>query len=146
MRKSDKKSTKMASEKFCLSCAGTTLSDLVKHFGRDFRGIPRDRDDKDFFDFCNTLRVRGGRSSRRRSKYLATLGELLDRSIKVFWTGGKFVSSTITAKEIKKLSEVIKRKPVLWDNLHANDYDHQRVFLGPYTGLVFFKFNFLLVI
>ena len=48
-----------------------------------------------------------------------------DRSIKVFWAGGKVVSRTVTAKEIKKLSEVIKRKPVLWDNLHANDYDHQ---------------------
>ena len=68
---------------------------------------------------------------------LYSLGELLYRSIKVFWTGGKVVSSTVTAKEIKNLSEVIKRKPVLWDNLHANDYDHQRVFLGPYTGLVF---------
>ena len=35
---------------------------------------------------------------------------------------------------IQELSKVIKRKPVLWDNLHANDYDIQRVFLGPYIG------------
>ena len=23
---------------------------------------------------------------------------------------------------------------MLWDNIHANDYDHRRVFLGPYSG------------
>ena len=31
-------------------------------------------------------------------------------------------------------SQVIKRKPIIWDNLHANDYDLQRVYLGPYIG------------
>ncbi|MBT7300998.1 MAG: ATP-binding cassette domain-containing protein, partial [Victivallales bacterium] len=29
---------------------------------------------------------------------------------------------------------VLGRKPVLWDNLHANDYDMRRTFLGPYGG------------
>lgn len=29
---------------------------------------------------------------------------------------------------------MIRRKPVIWDNIHANDYDHRRVFLGPYSG------------
>lgn len=23
---------------------------------------------------------------------------------------------------------------MIWDNIHANDYDHRRVFLGPYSG------------
>ena len=44
------------------------------------------------------------------------------------------VSETITEQELVSLSSVIKRKPVIWDNLHANDYDLQRVFLGPYSG------------
>lgn len=44
------------------------------------------------------------------------------------------VSETITKEELIFLQKVIKRKPVIWDNLHANDYDHQRVFLGPYSG------------
>ena len=35
---------------------------------------------------------------------------------------------------IEELSEVLKRPPVIWDNLHANDYDQRRLFLGPYDG------------
>ena len=70
----------------------------------------------------------------RDSEYLQTIGKLLDPKIKVFWTGSKVVSETITAKECDALAEVIKRKPVIWDNIHANDYDHQRLFMGPYIG------------
>ena len=28
----------------------------------------------------------------------------------------------------------MRRPPVIWDNLHANDYDQARLFLGPYCG------------
>jgi len=70
----------------------------------------------------------------KESEYLGSIGELLHPQILVFWTGGSVVSKTITVEEIQELSTVIKRKPVLWDNLHANDYDIQRVFLGPYIG------------
>ena len=44
------------------------------------------------------------------------------------------MSKTITAKECNDLKDVIKRKPIIWDNLHANDYDQQRLYLGPYLG------------
>lgn len=30
--------------------------------------------------------------------------------------------------------QILRRRPLIWDNLHANDYDHKRVFLGPYSG------------
>ena len=72
--------------------------------------------------------------SVRDSEYLRTIGKLLDPNIQMFWTGSKVVSETITAKECDALAEVIKRKPVIWDNIHANDYDHQRLFMGPYIG------------
>jgi protein O-GlcNAcase / histone acetyltransferase len=29
---------------------------------------------------------------------------------------------------------LLRRKPLIWDNLHANDYDARRVFCGPYSG------------
>ena len=29
---------------------------------------------------------------------------------------------------------MLQRPPILWDNLHANDYDQRRLFLGPYSG------------
>ena len=32
------------------------------------------------------------------------------------------------------MSKVLKRKPVIWDNIHANDYDQRRIFLGPFDG------------
>ncbi len=29
---------------------------------------------------------------------------------------------------------MLRRKPLIWDNLHANDYDGRRFFCGPYSG------------
>lgn len=42
------------------------------------------------------------------------------------------VSHKISVESIEEVSSVLKRAPVIWDNIHANDYDPQRVFLGPY--------------
>ena len=44
------------------------------------------------------------------------------------------VSERITAVDIKAVSAVVQRKVTIWDNLHANDYDQTRVYLGPYSG------------
>ena len=81
-------------------------------------------------EYCSSRAV----PSVKESEYLQTIGKQLDTSIQVFWTGCTVVSEVITAKECKALAEVIKRKPIIWDNIHANDYDHQRLFLGPYVG------------
>jgi protein O-GlcNAcase/histone acetyltransferase len=32
------------------------------------------------------------------------------------------------------LQKVLRRKPLIWDNLHANDYDGRRFYCGPYSG------------
>lgn len=42
------------------------------------------------------------------------------------------VSHKISVESIEEVSTVLKRAPVIWDNIHANDYDPQRLFLGPY--------------
>ncbi|PAA63890.1 hypothetical protein BOX15_Mlig006327g1 [Macrostomum lignano] len=68
------------------------------------------------------------------SSYLATVGAKLAPEIQVMWTGPRVVSKTITAESIKEVGEALKRKPVIWDNLHANDYDMSRLFLGPFSG------------
>ena len=49
-------------------------------------------------------------------------------------SGPKVISKVISESSIDELTEVIQRPPVIWDNLHANDYDQQRLFLGPYVG------------
>lgn len=33
---------------------------------------------------------------------------------------------------MNELTSVLKRKPTIWDNLHANDYDMRRLYLGSY--------------
>ncbi len=52
----------------------------------------------------------------------------------VFPLGPKVISKVISESSIDELISVIKRPPVIWDNLHANDYDQHRLFLGPYIG------------
>ena len=68
------------------------------------------------------------------SEYLNTLGQSLDPEIGVFWTGPEIVSATITAASLQEIGTVLRRKPVIWDNFHANDYDIRRVFAGPLGG------------
>ena len=68
------------------------------------------------------------------ANYLDTVGRLLDVEIDFLWTGPEIISETIPVESIHKLAERIGRKPVIWDNLHANDYDMRRLYCGPYSG------------
>lgn len=68
------------------------------------------------------------------SYYLNTLGTGLDEGIDIMWTGSRVISRLITEESIENLTKVIRRPPIIWENLHANDYDKKRVFLGPYSG------------
>ena len=52
----------------------------------------------------------------------------------VMWTGARVISKTLNVGQLEELSRVLKRQPVIWDNLTANDFDSRRVFLGPYDG------------
>ncbi|MEO6036266.1 MAG: beta-N-acetylglucosaminidase domain-containing protein, partial [Verrucomicrobiota bacterium] len=85
--------------------------------------------------FCPTeYCARKAMPSVKNSAYLRTLGVELDPAIGFFWTGPEIISETISVESIRELREVIRRKPILWDNLHANDYDLRRIYLGPYSG------------
>lgn len=44
------------------------------------------------------------------------------------------VSRYITVEHVERVARVLQRKPLIWDNLHANDYDPKRIFLGPFEG------------
>jgi hypothetical protein len=69
-----------------------------------------------------------------RSGYLWDLGQLLDPQIKVFWTGPDIVSEEIDAASLRQIGAILNRKPVIWENFHANDYDIRRVYAGPLGG------------
>ena len=66
--------------------------------------------------------------------YLEEVGQQLASGIDIFWTGPEIISREITSESIEALQQQVRRRPVLWDNLHANDYDMTRLFLGPYSG------------
>ncbi|MCX8107840.1 MAG: protein O-GlcNAcase, partial [Verrucomicrobiae bacterium] len=66
--------------------------------------------------------------------YLRELGEKVDREIKIFWTGPDIISARISVGSIREVARVLRRRPILWDNLYANDYDVRRLHLGPYAG------------
>ena len=94
------------------------------------RDLPNSR-----FIFCPTPYC--GRMAARKlggDGYLATVGRELLPEIDIFWTGPDIVSRTITAAHVEELRALLQRKPVIWDNLHANDYDARRFFCGPYSG------------
>jgi protein O-GlcNAcase/histone acetyltransferase len=67
-------------------------------------------------------------------RYLDTVGRELDGGIDVCWTGPDIVSREITVAHVRELRQMLRRKPLIWDNLHANDYDGRRFYCGPYAG------------
>ncbi|XP_040411829.1 protein O-GlcNAcase-like isoform X3 [Cygnus olor] len=81
-------------------------------------------------EYCSSLCS----PSPGQSCYLLTLGRELLPGIGVIWTGPKVVSQELSAMLLEEVEGVLGRRPIIWDNLFANDYDCRRVFLGPYTG------------
>ena len=67
-------------------------------------------------------------------RYLEEIGQRLDPAIDVFWTGPEIISSQISVNHIEALTKILRRSPLIWDNLHANDYDGHRFYCGPYSG------------
>ena len=65
--------------------------------------------------------------------YLDTVGSNLQPEIDVLWTGPEIISADLPVSSLAKLSQRIQRKPIIWDNLHANDYDLRRLYAGPYN-------------
>jgi beta-N-acetylglucosaminidase len=57
-----------------------------------------------------------------REKYLKTLGERLDPTIRIYWTGPKVKSRKITTKQLEWITALIKRKPLIWQN--GKDSNH----------------------
>lgn len=66
--------------------------------------------------------------------YLEILGLGLHSDIDIFWTGPEIISETLDVAPIARLTEILRRPPLIWDNLFANDYDGRRFFCGPYAG------------
>ena len=48
--------------------------------------------------------------------------------------GTKVISRKLSVDCLAEVESVLQRPPLVWDNLHANDYDSRRLFLGPFKG------------
>jgi len=70
----------------------------------------------------------------RRTRYLRAIGDLLRRDVLVFWTGSQVCSPTISGQEADAYGAAIARPPLIWDNYPVNDYNRNRLFLGPLRG------------
>ena len=85
--------------------------------------------------FCPTAYC--GRMAQRQlggKDYLASVGRELATEINILWTGPEIISREISVAHVREIEAVLRRKPLIWDNLHANDYDARRFFCGPYSG------------
>uniref|UniRef100_A0A3P9CCW7 protein O-GlcNAcase n=1 Tax=Maylandia zebra TaxID=106582 RepID=A0A3P9CCW7_9CICH len=83
-----------------------------------------------FIFYCGSLCS----PSVSKSPYLQTVGEDLLPNITVIWTGSKVISRKLSLESLAEVESVLQRPPLIWDNLHANDYDSRRLFLGPFKG------------
>jgi len=105
------------------------------HVTNDLFAWVRERRPDARFLFCPTPYC--GRMAERQlggADYLATVGRELRREVDVFWTGPEIISREITVDQARAMQALLGRKPLIWDNLHANDYDGRRFFCGPYAG------------
>ncbi len=95
----------------------------------------RERSPKARFFFCPTPYC--GRMAERQlggAGYLEIVGRKLIAEIDIFWTGPEIISREISVSHVTGLQIILRRRPIIWDNLHANDYDGRRCFCGPYAG------------
>jgi len=65
------------------------------------------------------------------SDYLRELGAGLAPGIQVFWTGREICTPRFTAADADAFAACIGRPPFIWDNYPVNDYDRDRLLLGP---------------
>lgn len=65
--------------------------------------------------------------------YLTTLGDRLNPSIQIMWTGDRVISD-ITREGIEWINERIKRPAYIWWNFPVSDYVRDHLLMGPVYG------------
>jgi beta-N-acetylglucosaminidase len=66
--------------------------------------------------------------------YIPELGDGVNPDVAIVWTGRAVVSPEITVAEAKEWGELLRRKPMIWDNFPVNDGIAWRLNLGPLRG------------
>lgn len=58
---------------------------------------------------------------QRPDRYLETLGQRLDTTLNMFWTGPEVCSTHYPEEHLQQVETLLQRKPFLWDNYPVND-------------------------
>ena len=58
---------------------------------------------------------------KQPENYWRDLGRHLDSGIDVFWTGDKVISKSYQNESLDKITSLLQRKPLIWDNSIVND-------------------------
>ncbi|OGC41658.1 hypothetical protein A2Y85_04050 [candidate division WOR-3 bacterium RBG_13_43_14] len=69
-----------------------------------------------------------------RSQYIRSVAVELLKQIEIFWTGNRVVSKRITGNDVKRITRILKRPPLIWDNIFANDYIPGKIWRQPYNN------------
>jgi len=78
---------------------------------------------------------------QRPAGYVERFGAALDPAIEIFWTGEEVCSREYSPGHLARVTEQMRRKPLLWDNYPVNDgprmapFLHLRAFTGRPPGL-----------
>jgi hypothetical protein len=67
-------------------------------------------------------------------EYLAALSSSMPEGWGMLWTGPEIVSRHLDAAAVRMAEDALCRKPVIWDNLLADDYAIRRIYLAPLYG------------
>lgn len=73
---------------------------------------------------------------QRPEHYLEDIANGVTLEVSIAWTGPKVISPVIDHVHLQEVSELLKRKPFIWENLFANDGPKNCKFLKlkPFTG------------
>jgi hyaluronoglucosaminidase len=69
-----------------------------------------------------------------KDPYLLDLAATMPSAITVLWTGPGIISEKLTATSIRPVANLFKGNLIIWDNLYANDYCPNKLFVGPYRN------------
>ena len=112
-----------------------TFARAQVHLANELLAGLRVQDERNQLWFCPTVYCGRFANHRvRENSYLLEVGAGLAHGIEVLWTGPQIISEAISVDSIREIRTVLGRPPIIWDNLHANDYDLRRMYLGPYSG------------
>ena len=67
----------------------------------------------------------------KSTPYLKAIADRMRKDVLIFWTGEQVCTPVISSEDADAYGGAIGRPPLIWDNYPVNDYNRNRLFLGP---------------